>query len=343
MKFIDTSPSALYTCPSSLRLDEMRLSYKVDLNHDNFHNRSAAYIDAQTGETIKIEKKIREVYEAGGRTLTGYYGSKSITLTQSNDRTTYYALQREGRNLSLFNCVENELCPIVSNTNNYNFGTIARDEDQLMAAYWGMEQIWDFFSQVFKRNGYDNKGSLIEVLGYNEANAFWAPGVISQAVFGFLTAFDLSSLDVVAHEFMHGVIETEAQLVYQDEPGTIAEAFCDCIAIFAYASIMNQADYWEIGSESRIFTRSAKWPKYYRQPDTYKGEYWYYGTQDNGGVHHNNGVINRMFYLLAAGGHGTNDFGVRYNATGINIEKAAQIVYRATTNYLTKNSNFKDL
>lgn len=50
-----------------------------------------------------------------------------------------------------------------------------------------------------------------------------------------------------------------------------------------------------------------------------------------------------MFYLLAAGGHGTNDFGVRYNATGINIEKAAQIVYRATTNYLTKNSNFKDL
>ena len=60
-------------------------------------------------------------------------------------------------------------------------------------------------------------------------------------------------------------------------------------------------------------------------------------------MHHNNGVINRMFYLLAAGGHGTNDFGVRYNATGINIEKAAQIVYRATTNYLTKNSNFKDL
>lgn len=68
-----------------------------------------------------------------------------------------------------------------------------------MAAYWGFERVWDFFWQIYKRRGYDNKGSYIEILGVNIANSFWSPGVVAITAMGFLTAFDLSSLDIVAH------------------------------------------------------------------------------------------------------------------------------------------------
>lgn len=93
MKFIDTSPRILYTCTSSLKVEEMRLSYKVDLNHENFLNRSSVYIDALNGNTIKLIKNLREIREEGGMTLTGYYGTRQITLTQSTDSSIYYGLQ----------------------------------------------------------------------------------------------------------------------------------------------------------------------------------------------------------------------------------------------------------
>lgn len=115
------------------------------------------------------------------------------------------------------------------------------------------------------------------------------------------------------------------------------------MAIFAYSSILKTEDYWEIGGESQLFGRSVKWPKYHKQPDTYLGHYWYEGQLDNGGIHHNNGVINRMFYLLSDGGIGSNDHGSHYNVTGISIRHAADILYRTVTNYLTSNTNFKDL
>lgn len=45
---------------------------------------------------------------------------------------------------------------------------------------------------------------------------------------------------------------------------------------------------------------------------------------------------------MAAGGAGINDQGNVYNVTAIAIQPATRVIYRATTNYLTQNSNFKD-
>jgi Zn-dependent metalloprotease len=42
-------------------------------------------------------------------------------------------------------------------------------------------------------------------------------------------------------------------------------------------------------------------PKLVGQPDTYDGENWNFGSDDNGGVHTNSGVGNFMFYLLVTG------------------------------------------
>ena len=79
-------------------------------------------------------------------------------------------------------------------------------------------------------------------------------------------------------------------------------------------------------------------------PDKYQGTYWVDPTSstDSGGVHTNSGVGNYWFYLLSAGGSGTNDIGNAFNVTGITIQKAEKIAYRTLANYLTANSQFID-
>jgi hypothetical protein len=84
------------------------------------------------------------------------------------------------------------------------------------------------------------------------------------------------------------------------------------------------------------------------QPDTYLGTYWQNTnvtpseSNDQGGVHTNSGVGNYWFYLLSVGGSGTNDIGNTFAVSGITIQKAEKIVFRALMNYLTPNSGYMD-
>jgi len=63
----------------------------------------------------------------------------------------------------------------------------------------------------------------------------------------------------------------------------------------------------------------------------------YNGTADNGGVHINCGIPNKAFYLLAKGGNHSNGGVVM---TGIGIDAAYAIWYRAVTVYFLSNTDF---
>jgi len=84
------------------------------------------------------------------------------------------------------------------------------------------------------------------------------------------------------------------------------------------------------------------------QPDTYKGTYWQNTTSnpnnnnDQGGVHTNSGVGNHWFYLLSEGGSGVNDINKSYNVTGITIQKAEKIAYKALTTGLSSSATYLD-
>jgi thermolysin len=71
------------------------------------------------------------------------------------------------------------------------------------------------------------------------------------------------------------------------------------------------------------------------QPDHYTERYT--GTQDNGGVHVNSGISNKVFYLVAKGGSHHRGGSM----TGIGPDKAGKIWYRALTGYMTRTTNFK--
>lgn len=211
---------------------------------------------------------------------------------------------------------------------------------------------YDYYLEKFGRDSYDNAGApLISSvhLGVNLNNAFWTGG---QMVYGdgdgvFLLPLS-STLDVVAHELTHAVTQNESNLIYFNESGALNEAWSDIFGIAAGVHKNNgqiTEGTWLQGEE--IFTPGIEGDafRYMHNPtlDGFSRDYYperYIGPWDNGGVHINSGIANLAFYLLVEGGphpRAKTDVVV----TGIGMDKAEQIFYRAQTTYLTPSSNFE--
>jgi Zn-dependent metalloprotease len=239
------------------------------------------------------------------------------------------------------------------NSGNYNIGMMKSPATDV---HWGMQKTYDFYLTVFNRNSFDNQGGVIRnyVNFGSPNNAGAAPGTQPFMMYGMGDGSFMNpvvALDILGHEFTHLVTANNGHggLQVGGEPGALNESFSDimgtCIDFFANGSQGN----WISGEGVIIpapgFGRSLQQPKLTKTPDTYKGEYWKDPTdfnEDAGGVHANNGVQNKWFYLLCMGGSGTNDKGDAYNVTGITIEKARKIAYRNLMQYILPTSTYMD-
>ena len=202
---------------------------------------------------------------------------------------------------------------------------------------------YEYFRSTFSRNSINGSGgniiSFINVAdddGGGLDNAFWS----GQAMFygNGRDAFSplAGSLDVAGHEMSHGVIQNTANLEYQGESGALNESFADIFGV------MIDRDDWRLGEEvvnTQIFRSGALRdmqnpnnggsrlgdPGY--QPASVSEQF--FGSEDNGGVHINSGIVNRAFYLFAT-------------ANGVGRDRAEQVYYRALDRYLTRSSQFID-
>jgi len=124
------------------------------------------------------------------------------------------------------------------------------------------------------------------------------------------------SMDIVAHECTHGLVQSTCNLQYRGESGALNESFCDVFATaFEYYmykkynedddmdnDIHGQFDYFlgEDIMKKEAFIRNMADPHECKHPKIYKGEYWCSDPyKDNGGVHINSGVPNHLFYLIS--------------------------------------------
>lgn len=183
---------------------------------------------------------------------------------------------------------------------------------------------YDFYKQLFNRNSLDDNGlPLISSVHLADNNAFWngrqmAYGDGDGVLFNRFTC----SLDVVGHEFTHGVVSFTSRLVYRDEPGAINEHLADVFGTLIKQWINNQDVHsasWLIGEEiivpasTRRAVRDMKNPGQAYVGDPLMGtdrqvdhiSKKYTGTKDFGGVHWNSGIPNRAFChaALKIGGH----------------------------------------
>lgn len=226
---------------------------------------------------------------------------------------------------------------------------IVEENDPALDAHWCMEETYDFFEETFNRTSYDGLGGQIRTyvhFAFGWPNAAW--GTLDSRMFlgdgnGVQTTYR-TYLNVVAHEFSHGVIfhNGGGGLEYTGESGALNESFADIFGAAAEFHIKPGNANWLHGEEGALvpgdYVRSMADPHSKQHPDTYGPEdpYWINpaDTLDAGGIHTNSGVQNYWFYLLAEGGEGVNAKGDAYSVTGIGLDKALQIAYRNLTAYM---------
>jgi Zn-dependent metalloprotease len=205
-------------------------------------------------------------------------------------------------------------------------GKRVRDEDDepskdvtVNEAFDGLGDTWDFWHQVFSRDSIDDENMPMRGIvhfGEEYPNAFWDG---RRMVFGdgdgeIFTRFT-KSLDVIAHELGHGVIEDEAALEYHGQSGALNEHVADVAGVMVKQRKLKQtaaqAD-WLVGADIRgsefqgDALRSMKAPgtayddpKLGKDPQPAHFKDYVRTLDDNGGVHINSGIPNHAFYLLA--------------------------------------------
>jgi len=196
-------------------------------------------------------------------------------------------------------------------------------------------------------------------------NASWYQNKMWFYVPGDKNHQNAGALDIVAHEFSHGVTQYHSSLVYVLESGALNESFSDIMGAAVEKFWQPEGkgylkSDWYIAEDANPFfhtsqcrnlanpntnsqLRNAGLPSYLWYPDPCHLSQkipiivWEGSIVDNGGVHLNMTIYSHAFYLLAEGG--TNKISGE-GVTGIGIEKATKIFYRAWVHYLTKTSNF---
>ena len=333
---------------NKLGTEVYHLAWKMDVYATKPLSRNYIYVDAVTGQVLYKKNRILHA-DAPATAHTQYNGVQTITTDSYNGAYRLREAAR-GQGVRTYNALQSQNPTNTDFTNaTTDWNNVNTEQDQYATdAHFASEMTYDFYNTNFNRNSLDNNGlALVAYVHYdqNMDNAFWDGGSMNYGDGNLPTTTPYTTLDIGGHEITHGLTQYTADLNYQDESGALNESFSDCfgVAIRQYVQQNPGAsiDYL-IGNDNGPAFRSMRTPKTYGQPDTYLGQYWYTGTQDDGGVHTNSGVQNHWFYVAAHGETGTNDNGATYNIAGIGIEKVQAITYRSLAIYLTPSSQYAD-
>lgn len=216
-----------------------------------------------------------------------------------------------------------------------------------VSASFNLGQTYDYYQARFSRNSYNGSGSnlnaIVRIGSY--PNASWN-SQLKMMLFGGSDHY-AGSLDVIGHEVTHAVassIGTNGVLVYMNQSGALNEAFADIFGEMIEARARGTND-WLIGSELSSVMRNMTNPSAFLMSGTARPYPAVmsqliqptdpilnnFKEQDYGGVHLNSGIINRAYYLLAAGLKGA-----------VGNQDAERIFYRCLTVSMKPLSQFID-
>ncbi len=352
------------------------LAYEMTLRYDDpvaGPGRWRYWVDARTGDVLLRYNDVPTAPATiTGRLLAGE-GGASVTVPAEFDGSRY-TLQNFDTAWTISNAGGSGSGEDYSTA--MDAGTIAfrytsdwtipapthEDRAEVSAAH-NFHTIQAYYRAVHGRNSYDDGSTQALVYVHVSAdyvNAYWDGTGFFFGDGDGATATPLGVLDVSAHEFQHAVTEYSAGLGYWNEPGALNESFSDIFGSLVefYAQPDNRAAYpnkspgtadWLMGEDCWVVTpalRDMRNPKNTatvgagnEQPTYYKGQYWYTGWEDNGGVHQNNGVQNFYFYLLCDGGSGNNE-GRDYEVPGVTIPQGGELAYLTLTAYMTPDTDY---
>lgn len=317
---------------------DVSLTYKFDVYAIEPFSRAYIYVDANSGEVKGEIDRIRNIDTPASGTSV-YNGEVEFTADTNGKAFRLRTSLIGADTLDMGNGF------VFGNAIDFiSFDNVFNQPQNLdgVQVHWGTEQTLAFYASL-GRMSYDGMGATVTSyvnFGTGQDLAFW-DGTAAVYGDGAGATTSYTSLDIVGHEISHGLNDTTAGLLNMNEPGALSESFSDIFGemVERFATGTNN---WELQTEVGSPARSMADPKLYEHPDTYLGEFWSTEPTDNGGVHTNNGVQNKWFYLMSEGGAGTNDNGDVYDITGLGTDVATQIAWRNLTVYLTPDSSYAD-
>lgn len=273
------------------------------------------FIDAQEGTVLKVFDQLRE-------------HNMDINIKSANNTDSENCWNNQGEAVQWFD----ENGPADGYPGDYPGGDTDGDR-----AFTFIPHIYDYFHDTFGRNSYDGGDKEIEVVVHAGVN--WVNAAYSSSCDFFKFGNGYTVLDIMAHEFMHGIdaSKDDGGLIYENQSGALDESYSDVFGEFAEAEVRGAADWLHAVGKPGGYNRNLAHPPDKGAPDHLND---YIDTDDdNGGVHTNSGIPNKAAFLLVAGGvHPGSGIEVR----GIGIDKAQRLYYDVHTARLTENSQFID-
>lgn len=332
-----------------------RLAWKVAVDGVGAHREAAGevvFVDARSGAVIDHWATVQ--HDTGsGQSL--YLGTVPVDTTLQGGQ---YVMIDPARGNARTEDANNGSTSTTSGTlfgdadNAWGNGSNANRQTAAVDADFGVAKTWDFYKNVFGRNGIKNNGvaakSLVHV-GVGWANASWSDTCFCMRYGDGSGSFTpLVSLDVAGHEMTHGVTSATAGLAYRRESGGLNESTSDVMGTMVEFYAANAADPGDylIGEKIKTTGAPLRWMDK-PSKDGASADCWSktVGSLD---VHYSSGVGNHAFYLLSEGTGTKVIGGATHSSTacngttfaGIGHDKAAAIWYRALTTYWTSSTGY---
>jgi Zn-dependent metalloprotease len=205
----------------------------------------------------------------------------------------------------------------------------AMPDGEGFAARDAVNDTYDYFRSTFGRRSFDGADALIRVTLDVPLSVFKGQenAGYNHQCHDFYFTDGLALKDVVAHEFTHAITHYTANLRGTNQQGALNEHYSDFFAAMIDPN-------WTIGEGSASGSqRDMSNPPRFSQPDNMGS--FVTTTDDDGGVHVNDGIPNKVAFLITAGGSFRT-----FQITGLGHTKAERLYYKVLTQRLTWSSDF---
>jgi thermolysin len=300
-------------------------------------------VDAKSGEVLHAYNNLQTVTGQG----TGVLGDqKTFDVTQTTNGFTMLD-NSSGVEIRTFTAKKQEVTPgaMISSTSATAWDTGVTGAGAGVDAHFNAGVVFKYYKDHHSRNAIDGAGgTMLSTVHFGQAydNAAWdGEGMLygdGGSIFRALSA----AVDVVGHEFTHGVTEKTSALAYEGQSGALNEAVSDIFGAYIEHSVLPDATKNWIMGEAILLgggaIRDMRNPGAVSDPQPAHMKQFVNTQQDNGGVHTNSGIVNNAAYLMTVGGvNPVSKVEVKF---GIGWDKSEKLWYRANTTYFKTTTNF---
>lgn len=333
-------PVLCYLDPAFPGISEsVRLAYQIDLQSNERVDKRRFFVDALTGK-ILYQYSLIQQEGVPSTAQTKYYGLQNIVTDSISPQQFLLRDLTRGQGITVSDPDGNIF---TNNSAHWNLTNEYQDEVALDAHYCTQEY-YDLLLQAFNWNGLDGNGGAMKAEvhdnGASNVNAYW-DGITTNFGDGDCDYGPLTTLEVVGHEFTHGIVDYTSQLVYGGESGAINESLADMMGKALERKTDPQHFSWDLGHSFILSPNAQPFrimddPKSVGMPAYYNGMFWVPGNN----VHVNSSIGNLWFSMLVDGKDGVNEAGVAYQVTELGMDKAAQIAFLCNKAYLGPSSDY---